>query len=165
MHRRRDPTAHDQLDLDVVHLDPELCHDHDHEDDEPQRRLDALEYQVQERFQRPSDEEPYLNDVEGCADEGDAQDCECEADYGDRVSLLGCGKRGKCKGGKGESYGSMTVVATQISKAMRMHMKRSWIVQKGMRTDFNQGDDFRVVAFAIAAADGPANRNKKDLDK
>ena len=31
-------------------------------------------------------------------------------------------------------------------------MKRSWMAQKGMRTDFNQGDGLRVVGFAIAAA-------------
>ena len=30
-------------------------------------------------------------------------------------------------------------------------MKRSWMVQKGMRTDFNQ-EDFLVVGFAIVIA-------------
>ena len=44
----------------------------------------------------------------------------------------------------------------QMPTPRRMHMKRIWMIQKGMRTAFNQGDwrgGFLVVDdFAIAAA-------------
>ena len=52
----------------------------------------------------------------------------------------------------GETYNLRDVTAPQIPTLMMMHMKKSWIIQNGMRTDFNQGDDLRVVAFAIVAA-------------
>ena len=51
----------------------------------------------------------------------------------------------------GDTYAVRKSKETQIPTPRMMHTKRIWMIQKGMRTDFNQGDDW-PEDFAIAAA-------------
>ena len=65
--------------------------------------------------------------------------------------------RGEGRVCSGERYASMPAIAAQICTPKMKSMKRIWMVQKGMRTRFSQGDlrgDPWVGDLGIAAAAG-----------
>ena len=70
--------------------------------------------------------------------------------------------------GEEDTHGVRSSKATKMPTARMMHMKRIWMIQKGMRTAFNQGEDFAIAAAAIAAVDTISSppqikRNNNDI--
>ena len=68
------------------------------------------------------------------------------------------------EGRTGENHASRPDKAAQIPTASSMHMKSSWMVQKGMRTAFNQGDWRRDVLTGDVFAIIIVAMGRMDLD-
>ncbi len=108
-----------------------------------------MEDEVRERLQRAAGKEDDFGHGE---DDAGGADEDLEESRTWEGGLAGEGSGGEEE--EREMYAWRLSNDAQIEAPRRMHMKSSWMIQKGMRTDFNQGDlrgELLAVGVAIAA--------------